>query len=118
MADVIQDEVAFYAHTTTSAGVKLGLWSKLGYIAEVGELHHILFKGTGDWGKQKIGEPPILVSENWYVWKLTTELEPLTKIGRMTPEYQHGEFGLVFPPIDIIDRIKTGEYSDLKNYPS
>jgi|SRR5690242_5611306 len=113
LTEIIKDEVQFYAHCSTKLGVKLGFWEKFGNINEVGKLDHIVFRGTPDYAR-KLGEEPVKISHNWYVWKINDD--KFTKVGELKGIYQKAEIGLVFAPNDIIDRMRTGEY-DLKFYP-
>src|SRR4051812_16918050 len=57
---VINDKVNFYAHCIISVGVKRGLWQKEGNIQDVGDLNHVLFRGSNDSGK-KVGTEPVLI---------------------------------------------------------
>jgi hypothetical protein len=50
LSEIINGEVAFYAHCVTKWGVKMGLGEKTGNIKEVGALNRILFRGTSDSG--------------------------------------------------------------------
>jgi len=105
--EIINDSVEFYAHCIIRLGVKIGLWEKAGFSADVGKLTHILFRGTSDYGIKK-GEQPVKVSHNWYIWKLGDK--NFTNVGRLQGECRKAEIGLVMNPYDIIDRIQTGNY--------
>ncbi len=107
LSEIIRDEIDFYAHCSAKLGVKLDLWQKVGNIADVGNISNLLFRGTSDYGR-KLGEEPVKVSNNWYVWRVNDE--NFTNVGKLTGEYQKAEIGLVFSPYDIVDRINTGEY--------
>ncbi|MEY3241805.1 MAG: hypothetical protein RIR11_3244 [Bacteroidota bacterium] len=103
---IVQGEVSFFAHTMTKLGIKMGLWKKVGNV-EYNNNIQMLFRGAEDSGS-KPGEQ-VLVSEKWYIWKLGDS--DFTYVGKLTGENVHAEIGSVKNPIDIVHRIKTGEYS-------
>lgn len=105
LADVVKGEVDFHAHCVLRWGIQLGLWQKVGKSAVVGDVD-VLFRGTKDYGR-KLGELPVLVSENWYVWKINQDFR---KIGKLTGEYREAEIGLVINPESIVYRVQTGQY--------
>ena len=111
--EIVKDEIFFYAHCVTKWGVKLGYWEKVGNISDVGTFDHILFRGTTDYGARK-GEEPIMISNNWYVWKINDK--DFTSIGKLSNEYRRAEIGMVINPESIVYRVKTGEY-DFPFYP-
>ena len=106
LKDIVTKKVDFHAHVFLRNGIKLGFWEKIGNIAEIGKTK-VLFRCTND-----IGNPKVTLSERWFVWKIN---EPTIQIGPLTDEYRRAELGLVFSPVDIIRRIKTGGYG--YNYP-
>ena len=59
LSEIITDEIDFYAHCVTKWGIKMDLWKKEGNINELGNLNHILFRGTSDSGS-KPGEQIII----------------------------------------------------------
>lgn len=107
LSEIIKDEVEFYAHCVTKAGPKLSLWDKVGYISDVGDTHHIIFRDSMDYGV-KLGEERVKVSHNWYIWHINDD--KFTHIGELTGEYRKSDIGLVVTPYDIVDRIRTGKY--------
>ncbi len=107
LSEIVNGEVEFYAHCVTKWGVKLGYWEKVGHIKEVGELNHILFRDTNDYGC-KVGEEPIKVSHNWYVWRINDK--DFTSVGKLTGENRKAEIGIVINPASIVHRIRTGKY--------
>jgi hypothetical protein len=111
--EIVNGEVEFYAHCVTKWGVKLGYWEKYGSSDEVGKTDHILFRGTNDYG-HKIGNEPIKISNNWYIWKINDE--KFTRVGKLLGENQKAEIGMVINPESIVYRIKNGEY-DFPFYP-
>jgi hypothetical protein len=108
LSDIVHDEVYFYAHCSTKLGVKLNLWQKVGNVMEVGSLDDIVFRGTNDYG-HKLGEEPVKISTNWYVWKINDE--KITRVGKLVGSNRSAEIGVVVNPYDIVNRIKTGEYN-------
>jgi len=113
LSEITKGEVDFYAHCVTKFGIKMGLWEKVGNIANVGQTDHIIFRGTSDLG-HKCGEEPIKISEKWYVWKLG-DLQTV-RVGKLEGENRKAEIGLVINPLGIVHRIKTGKYL-FENYP-
>jgi len=109
LSEIVKGEVEFYAHCVTKWGLKLGYWEKVGSIAEVGKIDHILFRDSGDYGN-----PQIKVSQDWWVWKINEEQK---RVGKLIGENQNAEIGLVINPESIVYRIRMGEY-DFKAYPS
>lgn len=98
--DIISDEVDFYSHTTTSAGVKFELWKLVGNTPKIGIINHILF--------YSIAELPdefgVWVNQ-WRYWKISQEEEYSSK-----PKSQYkgkgAESGLIFSPYSIINRLQ------------
>ncbi len=111
--EIAKGEVEFYAHCVTKWGVKQGYWEKYGKSKDIGELGHILFKGTSDYG-HKAGEEPVRISHNWYVWHMGDQ--DVTRVGELKGDNRKAEIGLIINPKSIAQRIRTGEY-DLPNYP-
>lgn len=109
--EVVNDEIAFYAHCVIKWGIKMGLWEKVGKAHICGEVD-VLFRCTNDYGR-KLGEEPVRVSNNWYVWKINEEFK---RVGKLEGENQEAEIGMVMNPLSIVHRMRTGEY-DLPFYP-
>lgn len=111
VSEIVNGEVEFYAHCVTKWGVKSGCWEKVGNIPTLGELSHILFRDTNDYGnypEQKI------ISDKWYVWHINDE--NFTRVGKLTGKNRKAEVGMVMTVDDIVHRMRTGEY-DLQFYP-
>nr|NQU91950.1 hypothetical protein [Bacteroidota bacterium] len=108
LSEVVNGEVEFYAHCVTKLGIKLGFWERVGNIANVGKIDHILFRDSSDYGN-----PQIKISHNWWIWKINEEQR---QIGKLEGVNQKAEIGLVINPESIVHRMRTGEY-DLKKYP-
>ena len=106
LSNIVNDEIDFYAHCVTKFGVKMGLWKKIGNIREVGDLE-VLFRDTNDAGSRP-GEQ-IFVSSNWYVWKINDV--DFTVVGKLEGVNRNAEIGVVVNPLDIVSRMKTGQYN-------
>jgi hypothetical protein len=89
--------------------VKLGYWEKIGNCPDIGEINHILFRDTNDYGN-----PQIQISQDWWIWKINEEQQ---RVGKLLGENQKAEIGLVINPESIVHRIRTGKY-DFPFYPS
>jgi len=107
LSEIVNGEVEFYAHCFVKLGVKMNCWKKVGNFADVGPLKQILFRDTNDYGS-KIGEQPINISYNWYVWRINDE--DYTRVGKLEGENRKAEIGVVVNPYDVVDRMKTGKY--------
>jgi len=105
--EIVKDEIDFYAHCVTKLGIKMGLWEKVGNSREIGDVSNVLFRGTSDSGR-KLGEPPIEISNKWYVWRVNDK--DFQQVGKLIGDYTRAEIGLVVNPYDIVERMKTGKY--------
>jgi hypothetical protein len=105
LSEITNGEVDFYAHCIVNLGVKLSFWDKVGKATDIGSMD-VLFRRTNDYGL-KLGEAPVLVSENWYVWKIN---EDFRHVGKLIGENKKAEIGLVINPASIVHRIRTGVY--------
>lgn len=107
LLDIMNDEIDFYAHCIINLGVKQGNWEKVGRVSEVGVIN-VIFRGTKDFGR-KLGQEPVLVSTNWYVWRINDK--QFTPVGKLVDENKNAEIGVVVNPEEIIHRMQTGKYS-------
>ncbi|MGV8094875.1 MAG: hypothetical protein AB2L24_23735 [Mangrovibacterium sp.] len=107
LSEIMKGEIEFYAHCVTKWGIKLGYWEKVGNIADVGNTTNILFRDTNDYGS-KVGQEPIKVSSNWYVWKINDN--EFTRVGKLEGENRNAEIGIVINPVSIVHRMRTGKY--------
>ena len=112
LAEIINDEVDFYAHCVLNIGVKLGFWEKVGSYKDVGKINTILFRNTNDYGK-KVGEEPIKVSYSWYVWHINDD--DFTRVGKLEGKNKESYNGTVINPLGIIELLKGDKYP--VNYP-
>ena len=106
LSEIVNKDVEFYAHCVAKWGVKMNLWEKVGNTTEIGDITHILFRGTSDSGS-KPGEQ-VKVSYKWYVWNINGKFRD---VGKLVGENRKAEIGTVVNPYDIVERIKTGKYS-------
>ena len=106
LSEIVDGEIEFYAHCVTKWGVKMNLWNKVGNISEVGNISHILFRDTNDYGS-KPGEQ-IKISNNWHVWKINDN--DFTWVGKLKGENRKAEIGIVISPDSIVHRMQTGKY--------
>ena len=105
LTEVIQGEIAFYAHSIINLGVKLGYWEKVGKAQNVYPID-VLFRNTNDYGSAP-GEQ-VEISDNWYVWKINDA--DFTQVGKLKNEYRNAEIGIVISPDSIVHRMRTGKY--------
>jgi hypothetical protein len=99
--EIVSDDVDFYCHATVLVGKKMGCWSKIGF-RPVTRTFPMLFRDSSDYGN-----PSVRVSERWHVWEPN---QPFREVGRLTGDLKKAEIGVVFPPRDIVNRIRTGFY--------
>lgn len=121
MEDVITDTVHFYAHTMLKTGIEYGAWEKVGHIKNIRdrELQSVLFGYTRNYtevySQTPEGTPSVSISscnplENWFVWKAG---QPLQGIGQLPHQYVEClEPGTVYSFASILDRMRTGYYSN------
>ncbi len=101
LVDIIESPIDFYAHCVIKAGIKQGLWKLIGNIEPPSELD-IFFRSTKDFGRDHI-----LVSKRWRVWKVN---QKPVEVGKLPDEFATAEPGSVYPPYEIIHRMKHGKY--------
>lgn len=99
--ELVKDPVDFYAHCVIKVGVKYDFWGKVGNNSDVGNLD-VVFRSSKDFGRDEI-----LVSERWDVWKV--KQNPVF-VGKLRGDLISAEPGEVYPPAEIVYRIKYGQY--------
>lgn len=104
LSEIVKSEVDFYAHTVTKWGIKLGVWEKVGNVADIGKVE-VLFRDTNDYGSKP--EEQVKGSDKWFVWKVN---EKFKQVGKLEGEYLKAEIGVVIPAIHIVHRMRTGQY--------
>ena len=97
---ITSDRMDFYTHTTVSAGVKWLDWVKIGRSDELGRLDNLIFKHTDDYGQG------VEQSNFWRVWGVSGKIY---RIGNLTDQYRKTEYGLIFSPESVVERMRTGE---------
>ena len=112
ISQIVNEEVSFYAHCVTKLGVKMKFWEKVGNIDEIGDPTCILFRDTNDYGSV-VGEEPVKVSHNWYVWRINDE--DFTKVGKLEGDNKKAFVGIVINPVGIVEKMKGNRYPI--NYP-
>ncbi|MFZ4796424.1 MAG: hypothetical protein ACOYMA_02960 [Bacteroidia bacterium] len=112
--EIIQNKIFFYAHTIIKIGIKDGIYLKEGNIQLLGDIDNIIFRSTSDYGT-KLGELPILVTNNWKFWSLyDNEINRQKKLKIV--DFNSTYVGLVFNPLGIVELMKGNKYPI--NYPS
>lgn len=101
LAEVVKDKVAFLVHTVIRNGVKDGILTKVGNV-ELEDFELPYFRNDRSMDRWYPGK----VSDEWHVWKTG---EYAKKVGKLTPEYRKLDIGDVFPPSDIVYRLKHGK---------
>jgi hypothetical protein len=98
---ILQDDVDFYAHCVIKTGIKHDFWQKVGHKDDIGPAD-IMFRSSLDFGRSWIE-----ISDRWEVWKIS---QPRKFVGKLPNSLLSTEFGTVFPPYEIIHRMKFGHY--------
>lgn len=101
LEELVNGTVDFYSHCVIRVGLKHRLWEKAGRSDDIGPVN-VIFRSTKDFGRDWIK-----VSERWEVWKIG---QPRQFVGKLPNSLQQAEYGTVFPPADIIYRMKHGRY--------
>ncbi len=112
LSEIVNGEVEFYAHCVTKLGLKMNLWEKVGNTIEIGNSTEIRFRDTNDYGS-KIGEDPIRISQNWYVWRVNDK--DFTRVGKLEGENRKAYIGIIINPLGFIELLKGNKYPI--NYP-
>lgn len=105
MAEIVNDEIDFYAHCFIKKGLYTEAWKYSGHYPFEG-VYDVLFKSTTDYGRTIDGKP-ITVSKNWDVWKVNNHH---FNVGALEGDFRKAEIGIIVIVQDIIDRMETGEY--------
>jgi len=98
---IVAGEAHFHAHVFLRNGIKQQAWRKVGHAPPPDDLD-VLFRDSGDYGN-----PEVTVSTNWYVWKING---PTEDVGKLLPQYQSAEIGVVITAGDLVYRMQHGEY--------
>jgi hypothetical protein len=100
--EIVSGQMHFAAHVFLQSGLRFSSWRKIGSNPIVTR-DETLFRDSDDYGN-----PEIVTSNRWYVWKIAEEMQFVGKLG---PAYRHAEIGVVVAPDQIAERMKTGSYS-------
>ncbi|WP_417431693.1 hypothetical protein [Halpernia sp.] len=111
--DIIKDDVNSYVHCAVDFGIKLNLWDKIGNNNVIGDINKIIFRDSNDYG-HKEGEEPILISNDWNIWRIKDE--KFTRVKKLEGENRKSYVGLVINPYGILEIAKGNEYP--LNYPT
>ncbi|MDE7458880.1 MAG: immunity 26/phosphotriesterase HocA family protein [Muribaculaceae bacterium] len=108
---IVNDGIAFYAHTVLKAGIQHNAWYKIGTSKETDEetAANVIFAfaSISDIYSPNFEAPKDPLS-NWYIWKINTDL---ISVGKLPKEFWNiAEPGGVYSYIEIVSRIKSGYY--------
>jgi hypothetical protein len=101
LSEIVKDDIDFYAHCVTKAGIKDNYWEKIGNIQDVGCTSDIYFKCEGIYDRYANRR------DGWRVWKIN---EDVISVQELEGKYKKAEFGGVFPCIDILVRLQISKY--------
>lgn len=104
---IVNDKVSFYTHTyELTEGIKEGLWHKVGKHEELGDIEHICFRCCQDFS-HNIETPDY----QWFMWEINKK--EFIDIGpQLTNDQANIDIGSVYPADYILEKVKTGRYSD------
>jgi hypothetical protein len=97
--EIINDEIDFYAHCVTKAGIKRGYWDLIGNMQDIGRIEHILFKDKMDYTNPSI-------TNDWRIWKINGNIINVQDIAKL--KHQEMYFGAIFLPERIVNKLRTG----------
>lgn len=101
LGSVVKDEIDFHTHTMIAAGVKTSLWENVGHAPLEANADDVSFRSSL--------ESQVDVSHLWRCWHLhDTEG---TRVTKLTPEQANYDFGSVFPPDAIVERMQLGKFN-------
>jgi hypothetical protein len=101
LSEIVKNEVDFYAHCDTKAGIKKHYWENIGNIKDVGRTDNIYFKCEGIYDRYANRR------DGWQVWNINGKFN---EVQELKGKYKNAEFGQVFPCIDILVRLQIGKY--------
>jgi Immunity protein 26 len=100
VVQIVESPVDFHTHTVLQWGIKDKLWKKIGREKVKGNANEILFRDSDDYG-----DSSVKVSKRWRVWRVGGQRD---YVGELKGEHRLAEIGSVFPPSDVVERMKTG----------
>lgn len=101
LEEIVSDEVDFYTHSDSIAGIKLEYWKLVGNISKIGDIDKILFYETDE--LQNIFG--VWVTK-WWTWRINQEEYEYSRKPKRKYKGRGAEPGLVFPPFSIIERLQ------------
>lgn len=99
--NIIEGPIDFFAHCFIKVGVRLELWERIGHFDDIGGISP-QFRSSKDFGRDEIK-----ISDRWEVWTLG---QSRRFVGRLNADLVAAEPGEVFPPSEIVYRMRFGRY--------
>lgn len=90
---ISNDRVAFHTHIVVSAGIKQGLWHKIGHVP-LGDFSVPTFRNTLDENEE--------VSNNWSIWKTG---QPWQFIGSLNNDQKKLDTASIIPPAILVHKV-------------
>jgi len=103
LEDIVKDEVQFYARVIIQLGEKMNLWHKVGRIKDIRDTDSIFFRVPNRPKNYISGESV----SSWKLWQMN---ERAVEVDNSSSELQSAYIGAIVSPVDIVDRMQTGEY--------
>ncbi len=114
LQEVIRSGVDFFAHVVVKWGVQMGLWKKVGNIPIEKDFVPPYFRDVPLHDKYiRNGKIQFCKTNDWVAWQAGQSFEDRKSIGKLTKETKKYNRGGIMPPVQIIERMKTGSYSAL-----
>ena len=99
--EITDGEIDFHAHTMIRLGYKMGLYQKIG--SSKGNLtEHVTWRQT-----VLSGNIENRIYTDWLIWKSGDNMKPY--VGPLE-KLRTTELGCVHNPIDVVERMRNGEY--------
>jgi hypothetical protein len=99
--EIINDEIEFHAHTMIRLGYNMELYKKFGNSTR-NLVENVTWRQSED-----SGDPKVKISKRWVTWKTGKEM---VKIKYNIEELSKTEIGSVHNPIDVVEKMKNGDY--------
>ncbi len=112
LEEIAKSDVDFYAHVVIPFGYDLDLWEKIGNVPLEKGYIIPLFRDTSGIKHEFEGRKIIYKkTDQWQVWRAGDPFDFRKKLGWITEENESIDLGMVKAPLEIIHKMKTGEYS-------
>lgn len=98
LTSILKDEVLFYSHCDTIAGIREGIWSLFGKSSDVGDISTVSFRTPLN--PKDMDDPS---SCGWVVWNVN---ENRVIIDNLTREQESYSLGYVFPVKFVFQKIR------------